>query len=144
MTGDHQPADQVTPGHEPRDLSERLQDLQARRQGQAGEVGGETMGVPVNVYQAEEALVVIAPLPGVMPEDIDVAVDGNRLRIGAAMRSPAAKDYLVHEWHYGPYERVVELPEGFGGGGTATLGNGQLAIRLIRGSGGGAIPVKSA
>ena len=127
-----------------KDMTERIEELQARRAGQAGEPGGETMSVPVNVYEGEEALVVVAPLPGVMPEDVDLSVDGGQLRISAAMRSPAAKEYLVHEWHYGPYERIVDLPQGFAGGGTATLGNGQLAIRLTRGTGGGPIPVKLA
>ncbi len=127
-----------------KDIDDRLEDLQARREGRAGETGGETMRVPVNVYEAEEALVVVAPLPGVMPGDISVGVEGRELSIAASMRSPAAKDYLVHEWHYGPFERTVDLPDGFGGGGTATYGNGQLAVRLTRGSGGGPIPVKPA
>lgn len=125
-------------------MSERIDQLQARQDGQSGEPGGETMQVPVNVYEAEQALVVVAPLPGVRAEDVDVSVEDGRLRIAAAMRSPAAKDYLVHEWHYGPYERSVDLPAGFGGGGTATFGNGQLAIRLTRGEGGGPITVKPA
>ena len=125
--------------------SERIDRLQARQEGETGEPGGETMQVPVNVYEAGEALVVVAPLPGVGPDDVEVAVDGDHLRITAAMRSPAAKDYLVHEWHYGPYQRELDLPVGFGGGGTATFGNGQLAIRLTRGEGaGGPIPVKPA
>lgn len=125
-------------------IDDRLDDLQARREGRAGETGGETMRVPVNVYEAEDALVVIAPLPGVKPQDITVTVEGDQLHIAAAMRSPAAKDYLVHEWHYGPFERTVDLPSGFGGGGTATHGNGQLAVRLTRGTGGGAVPVRAA
>ena len=128
----------------PKDVNQRLEELQARQTGRAGEPGGETMAVPVNVYEAEEALVVIAPLPGVMPDDIRLSVADNQLHISADMRSAAPKDYLVHEWHYGPYERVVDLPEGFGGGGTATLGNGQLAIRLTKGKGGADIPVKLA
>ena len=127
-----------------KDIDDRLEDLQARQEGRAGETGGETMRVPVNVYEAEEALVVVAPLPGVRAGDITVVVEGTELRIAASMRSAAAKDYLVHEWHYGPFERTVELPDGFGGGGTATFGNGQLAVRLTRGSGGGPIPVKPA
>ncbi len=127
-----------------KDRSERLEQLHSRQEGQTGQPGGETMQVPVNVYEAGEALVVVAPLPGVMPEDVSISVEGNRLSIAAAMRSAAPKEYLVHEWHYGPYERTVSLPEGFGGGGTATFGNGQLAIRLTRGEGGGPIPVKSA
>ncbi len=127
------------------DRSERIDRLQARQEGETGEPGGETMQVPVNVYEAGEALVVVAPLPGVQPEDVEVSVADDRLRISSAMRSAAAKDYLVHEWHYGPYEREVELPKGFGAGGTATFGNGQLAIRLTRGEGGGSrIEVKPA
>jgi len=128
-----------------KDRSERIDQLQSRREGETGETGGETMQVPVNVYEAGEALVVVAPLPGVRPEDVEVSAEGKTLRISAAMRSAAPKDYLVHEWHYGPYEREVEVPEGFGGGGTATFGNGQLAIRLTRGEGsGGRISVHSA
>lgn len=127
-----------------KDIDDRLQDLQDRREGRSGETGGEVMRVPVNIYEAEEALVVVAPLPGVKPDDITVAVEGSELRIAAAMRSPASKDYLVHEWHYGPFERTVALPDGFGGGGSATYGNGQLAIRLTRGAGGGPVPVKPA
>ena len=128
-----------------RDRSERIDQLHARQEGGTGEPGGETMQVPVNVYEAGEALVVVAPLPGVRPDDVEVAVDGDHLRITATMRSAAAKDYLVHEWHYGPYERQLDLPPGFTGGGTATFGNGQLAIRLTRGEGGGGkIAVKPA
>ncbi len=127
-----------------KDIDDRLEDLQARRDGRAGESGGETMRVPVNMYEAEEALVVIAPLPGVMPGDITVAVEAGELRISAAMRSAAPKEYLVHEWHYGPFERTLALPDGFGGGGTASYGNGQLAIRVMRGTGSGQIPVNPA
>jgi len=127
-----------------KDIDDRLQDLQDRRDGRTGETGGEVMRVPVNVYEAEEALVVVAPLPGMMHDDITVEVDGGELRIAAVMRSPAAKEYLTHEWHYGPFERTVQLPDGFGGGGTATYGNGQLAIRLMRGAGGGPVAVKPA
>ena len=127
-----------------KDISDRLEERQARREGHAGETGGETLRVPVNVYETEAALVVVAPLPGVMPDDVHVAVEDGELRITASMRSPAPKEYLVHEWHYGPYERTLELPEGFGGGGTATFGNGQIAIRLTRGSGSRPIPLKPA
>lgn len=102
------------------------------------------MRVPVNVYETEEALVVVAPLPGVMGDDVIVTVEDGRLQLSAAMRTPAAKDYLVHEWHYGPYERTVDIPEGFGTGGTASFGNGQLVVRLLRGGGDGTIPVNPA
>jgi HSP20 family molecular chaperone IbpA len=97
--------------------------------------------LPVNMYEATDAVVVVAPMPAVMPDDVRVSVEGRTLRIAAAQRTDAEKDYLLHEWTYGPYERDVELPEGFGGGGEATLGNGQLAVRVTKGEGGATIPV---
>lgn len=88
--------------------------------------------VPVNMYEAEGAVVVVAPLPGVMEDDVQVSVSGNQLRIRAEMRTPAPKDYLLHEWHYGPWDRTVELPDGFGPGYETSFGNGQLAVRVLR------------
>src|SRR3954471_201309 len=85
--------------------------------------------VPVNMYEADEAVVVVAPLPGVMPGDIDLRVEGQALVISASQRTPAVKDYLLHEWHYGPYERRGDLPGRGQGEIHATLGNGQLARR---------------
>ena len=64
----------------------------------------------VRQLETEEALVVVAPLPGVMGDDVIVTVERGRLTIEAAMRTAAPKHYLLHEWHYGPYERTIDLP----------------------------------
>jgi HSP20 family molecular chaperone IbpA len=89
--------------------------------------------VLVNMYEAEGAVVVVAALPGVGADDIEVEVDRSALTIRADVRSLAPKPYILHEWHYGPYERSVELPPGFEGEPSASFGNGQLAIRVERG-----------
>jgi HSP20 family molecular chaperone IbpA len=92
--------------------------------------------VPVNVYQTTGALVVVAPLPAVKANDVTVEVhpgDPATLRFWAHLRSAPPRDFLVHEWEYGGYERELELPAGFGGGVEATLNNGQLAVRILRG-----------
>jgi hypothetical protein len=39
----------------------------------------------------------------------------------------------VNEWNYGGYEREVDVPDGYGCGVEATLVNGQLAVRVLRG-----------
>lgn len=93
----------------------------------------EAQQVPVNMYETTEALVVVAPMPGVMPEDVQVTFTDGCLRLRADMRTTAVKDYLVHEWHYGPFERTIELPRGFGGDIHASFGNGQLAVRVGKG-----------
>lgn len=107
----------------------------------AAAAAGKPQDVPVNVYETNQAIVIVAPLPGVMAEDVTVSIDGGAATIKAAMRTAAEKDYLLHEWHYGPYERRVELPEGFGGAAEASFANGQLALRVKRGDGGGQGPV---
>jgi HSP20 family molecular chaperone IbpA len=89
--------------------------------------------VPVNVHETTEALVIVAPLPAVTPKDVTVELRPGSVRFWAHVRSAGPRDYLVHEWHYGGYEREVDLPAGFGGGVEATLTNGQLAVRVLRG-----------
>jgi HSP20 family molecular chaperone IbpA len=92
--------------------------------------------LPVNVYETTGAVVVVTPMPAVMASDVHVTLDGRSLSIRAECRTPAEKDYLLHEWHYGPFERSFELPNDFGfAGGDASLGNGQLAVRILRGEG---------
>src|ERR671911_1393374 len=77
--------------------------------------------VPVNVYETDAALVIVAPLPAVQPEDVMIDVTPGQVRITAALRSAAPRDYIVHEWFYG----------GVGGGGGSPP---------PRGAGGGAPP----
>jgi HSP20 family molecular chaperone IbpA len=90
--------------------------------------------VPVNVYEASDALVVVAPLPAVRPEDVAIDLWPGRMRITASLRSAAPRQYLVHEWDYGGYEREIDLPDGWGGGAEASLANGQLAVRVLPGA----------
>jgi HSP20 family molecular chaperone IbpA len=94
----------------------------------------EPQRVPVNVYEASGALVVVCPMCAVTAQDVTVELRPGSLRFWARLRSAPPKEYLVHEWEYGGYERELELPEGYGGGVEATLSNGQLAIRVLRGS----------
>jgi len=111
------------------DIEQQLQDEISEALRRAA----EPQPVPVNLYLTEEAMVVVAPLPGVMPDDVEVVVEPGQITISAAMRTAAPKDYLLHEWHYGPYRRAIELPWGFGATAAASFGNGQLAVRIGRG-----------
>lgn len=98
-----------------------------------GPVDHDPQRVPVNMYETGGAIVLVLPLPGVMAEDIQIDIEADRVHVNAAQRTPAEKDYITHEWHYGPYERMVTVPDGFGGPASATFGNGQLALRIERG-----------
>lgn len=110
-------------------MAERTDDLLGPAHGR----GDGAQRIPVNVFRTTEAIVVVAPMPGVTPDDIEVVLDGDRLRLHADLRTPAPKDYLLHEWDYGCYDRTVELPEVVGWPVVASLGNGQLAVSLCRG-----------
>ncbi|HEY3142353.1 MAG TPA: Hsp20/alpha crystallin family protein [Acidimicrobiales bacterium] len=97
--------------------------------------------VPVNVYETDGALVVVAPLPAVQPSDVTIDLWPGRLRITAHVRSAPPRGYLVHEWDYGGYERELDLPGGFGATVEASLANGQLAIRILRGPATGKVSI---
>jgi HSP20 family protein len=90
--------------------------------------------VAVNMYETDAALVVVAPLPAVQPGDVNIDLTPGHLRITAHVRSAPDRTYLLHEWVYGGYERELDLPEGFGADVEASLANGQLAVRVLRGA----------
>ena len=101
-----------------------------------------TQQVPVNVYEASGALVVLAPLPAVTPDDVTIELRDTCLRFWAHLRSSGPREYLVSEWQYGGYEREIDLPDGYGSRVEATLNNGQLAIRVLKGAPSGPVSVK--
>jgi HSP20 family molecular chaperone IbpA len=89
--------------------------------------------IPLNAYETSHALVVVAPMPGVMPEDVDVVIDGECLVLESRLRTDAPKDYVIHEWDYGSYRRSEPIAAGYGMPVTARMGNGQLVVTLTRG-----------
>ena len=89
--------------------------------------------IPVNVYETDEALVIVAPMPGVRADDVEIVVEADQLTMRAEVRATApTKNYVMHEWEYGGYERSIPLPGVFHGDVTASIGNGQLAISISR------------
>jgi HSP20 family molecular chaperone IbpA len=98
--------------------------------------------VPVNVYETTAALVVVAPMPAVTAADVTVELRPGKLRLWAHLRSAAPREYLVHEWDYGGYEREVDVPAGYGSGVEASLASGQLAVRVLRGETAGPVTIQ--
>lgn len=93
----------------------------------------EPQWVPVKAYEAPEALVVVAPMPCVQAGDVRVELREGALRFWAHLRSAAPREYLLDEWDFGGFEREIDLPDGYGAGVEASLANGQLVIRVLRG-----------
>jgi HSP20 family protein len=87
----------------------------------------------VNIYDTGNDIVMVAPMPGVEAEDIDIEVVGTTIALRASLRGPGQqrRQYLLHEWTYGPYERTVQLPvEVDGQHANATHDNGVLVVTL--------------
>jgi HSP20 family molecular chaperone IbpA len=110
----------------------------------ATEAAMEPQSVPINVYEATGAVVVVAPLPAVTARDVSIEVrpgDPPTMRFWAHVRSAGPRDYLVHEWEYGGYERQIDIPAGYGSTVEATLHSGQLAVRLLKGDVSGPVTI---
>src|SRR5688572_26172886 len=69
-----------------------------------------------DVYSTDDGLVIKVELAGMRREDLELTIEGNRLRISGhrpdGCRSPKCK-FLVMEIHYGSFESVIELPSGY-------------------------------
>ena len=90
--------------------------------------------VPINLFENDRELVVVAPMPGVTPEDISVDVlDDGMLIVRARMHGEGQerRQYLVREWTYGPFERSLQLPVPVDAArANLTYGNGVLTVAL--------------
>jgi HSP20 family protein len=98
----------------------------------------DATAIPVNLYDNERELMIVAPMPGVAPEDISVDVrDDGKLTLRARMHGEGQEriDYLVREWSYGPFERTIDLPYAVDASrANLSYGNGVLSVALPRAS----------
>ena len=88
--------------------------------------------IPVNLYQNDRELVVIAPMPGVAADDIAIEVTAEgEMTLTCAEHGIGQEriDYLLREWSYGPYLRRVQLPCAVDASkANVAYGNGVLSI----------------
>jgi HSP20 family protein len=69
-----------------------------------------------DVYSTDSGLVIKVEVAGMRSENLEITVEGNRLRISGnrpdGCRAPKCS-FLVMEISYGPFESVLELPQGY-------------------------------
>jgi len=71
-----------------------------------------TLVPPVDIFELQDALVVVADLPGVEKDAIDVRVENNILTIkGAIAKEAAAHAPIYEEYGLGDYFRQFELTD---------------------------------
>jgi HSP20 family protein len=92
----------------------------------------DATAIPVNLFENDRELMVVAPMPGVAPEDISIDVlDDGRLTLRSAMHGEGQERirYLTREWSYGPYERTIDLPCAVDArSANVSYGNGVLSV----------------
>ena len=88
----------------------------------------------VDVYQTKDTIVIKAPIAGVKPEDIDVSIEDNYLRVSGSHqeeKEDEKKHYYSKEIRRGSFERIVSLPAAVKSEGVeADYHNGRLHITM--------------
>jgi HSP20 family protein len=68
------------------------------------------MLLPIDAYMTDEALVLVADVPGLTPEDIHITFEGDTLTIrGEYKANGDSKNYLLRERMVGKFERVLTI-----------------------------------
>lgn len=66
--------------------------------------------LPIDVYTTDEELVIIASVPGVSPEDVQITIEGDTLTIRGELPGPLENvNYVAQERPYGTFQRVLRL-----------------------------------
>lgn len=103
-------------------------------------MGEERLGVcypSIDVYESLDELLIEIEIPGVMPEDVNVEVIGNTLRISGIKNDPLLSGgvrYVRMERSFGKFARELEIPERFNLEKIdAKFKDGVLTIKIARG-----------
>jgi HSP20 family protein len=68
----------------------------------------------VDLYDSGDRFIIRAELPGLEPDEIDIEVAGDLVRLRGERRRPEGVEphsYRIHERRFGPWERAIPMPE---------------------------------
>ncbi len=66
--------------------------------------------LPLDVYTTPEEIVIVASLPGLTPDEVDIVIEGDALTIRGELRSPLENvEYLFQERTHGAFSRTLTL-----------------------------------
>ncbi|MCJ7737895.1 MAG: Hsp20/alpha crystallin family protein [Anaerolineae bacterium] len=66
--------------------------------------------LPLDVHSTSDEIVLAASVPGLTPDKIGIAIDGERLTIEGELRAPSENvDYMFRERPYGKFTRGLTL-----------------------------------
>jgi len=74
------------------------------------DAGERPFRLPLDVYTTPEEIVIVASLPGLTPDEVDIAIEGDILVIRGELRSPLENvEYLFQERPYGVFSCTLTL-----------------------------------
>lgn len=88
---------------------------------------------PADVFEAGDKIVIIADMPGVSEEDVDITLEKNILTLQGRTQSPEREGYRLSygEFEEGDFERSFALSEGVNRDGIeASVSHGVLRVTL--------------
>jgi HSP20 family protein len=108
-----------------------------------GMAGGAAGNLALDVRETSDSFVVTAAMPGVKPEDVDISVLGDTVRIQAEMKEEREQTdgqgeqgeqkgrWIMRERRYGSFQRAFTLPSGVKADqAQATFEHGVLTLTL--------------
>jgi len=95
-------------------------------------IGSGSMFIPdVDIFEDDNSLVIIADMPGVGPDDIDIQLENNQLRLYGRVNFSPTTNYLLSEYGTGDFFRTFTLPSQIDQNGIkATIKDGVLRVFL--------------
>ena len=79
----------------------------ARRQAEQRE---QVWRLPLDAYITAEEIVVVANMPGVKPEKVEITIEGDTLTIKGERPAPLENvDYVLQERSYGRFQRTLNI-----------------------------------
>ncbi len=133
-------------------LTDNLGDLfETHRRGGRSETGflaGRGFNPAADIYESEDALNITLDVPGMVRDQIDLKIEGQRLTVSGSrefVRTHADEESVRLERGFGNFRRAFELPQDIDSEGvTARLEQGVLTVRIPRRSAGFTIEVEQA
>lgn len=103
------------PFREMRSLREAMDELLEEsfvrpREGRMERRPERQLRLPLDVYATPEEIAIVASLPGLTPDEVDITIEDDRLTIRGELRRPLENvDYLFQERPYGTFSRTLTL-----------------------------------
>jgi len=66
--------------------------------------------LPLDVYTTPSEIVILANVPGLKPEDVDITLEGDTLAISGEITGPLENvEYIFHERGHGKFSRTLTI-----------------------------------